>query len=87
MSEAKIYRERRTLLLNCFFFCQDEKSLEVAKGLEEDGTERGTAPRLVEKEGDMQQVNDIEKMSFLKDFKELQSKLSIMDANLREVSH
>jgi len=75
------------LLLNCFFFCQDEKSLEVAKGLEEDGTERGTAPRLVEKEGDMQQVNDIEKMSFLKDFKELQSKLSIMDANLREVSH
>ncbi|ESW19853.1 hypothetical protein PHAVU_006G160900 [Phaseolus vulgaris] len=61
-----------------------EKSLEVTQGLEEDGTDRGTVPRLVEKEGDMKQVNDIEKLSFHKDFKELQSRLSIMDAKLRE---
>jgi len=59
----------------------------VTQGLEEDGTDRGTVPRLVEKEGDMKQVNDIEKLSFHKDFKELQSRLSIMDAKLREVSH
>ncbi|WVY92511.1 hypothetical protein V8G54_031599 [Vigna mungo] len=62
-----------------------EKSLEVAQGLKEDGTDRGTVvPRLDEKEGDMKQVNSIEKLSYPKDFKELESRLSIMDAKLRE---
>ncbi|KAK7332220.1 hypothetical protein VNO80_28969 [Phaseolus coccineus] len=61
-----------------------EKSLEVTQGLEEDGTDRGTVPRPVEKVGDMKQVNDIENLSFHKDFKELQSRLSIMDAKFRE---
>ncbi|BAT87359.1 Vesicle-associated protein [Vigna angularis] len=62
-----------------------EKSLEVAQGLKEDGTDRGTVvPRVVEKEGDMKQVNGIEKLSFPKDFKELESRLGIMDAKLRE---
>ncbi|XP_027931250.1 vesicle-associated protein 2-2-like isoform X2 [Vigna unguiculata] len=62
-----------------------EKSLEMAQGLEEDGTDKGTVvPRPVEKEGDMKQVNGNEKLSFPKDFKELESRLSIMDAKLRE---
>lgn len=60
----------------------------MAQGLKEDGTDRGTVvPKLVEKEGDMKQVNGIEKLTFPKDFKELESRLSTMDAKLREVSH
>ncbi|CAJ1962263.1 unnamed protein product [Sphenostylis stenocarpa] len=61
-----------------------EKSLEVAQSTEEDGTDKDTVPRLVEKVGDMKQVNDVEKLSFPKDSKELKSRLSIMDAKLRE---
>jgi len=83
-----IYREREHCSQIVSFFCQVEKSLEMAQGLEEDGTDKGTVvPRPVEKEGDMKQVNGNEKLSFPKDFKELESRLSIMDAKLREVSH
>lgn len=58
--------------------------------MEEDGADNGTFPstRSVEKVGDMKQVNDAVNLSFAtKDSEELKSRLSIMDAKLREVSH
>jgi len=57
--------------------------------MEEDGADNGTFPstRSVEKVGDMKHVNDVVKLSLAtKDSEELKSRLSIMDAKLREVS-
>lgn len=63
--------------------------MEAAQDMEEDGADKGTFPstRSVEKVGDMKQVNDAVNLSFAtKDSEELKSRLSIMDAKLREVS-
>ncbi|KAG5116022.1 hypothetical protein AAZX31_15G093700 [Glycine max] len=64
-----------------------EKGMEAAQDMEEDGADKGTFPstRSVEKVGDMKQVNDAVNLSFAtKDSEELKSRLSIMDAKLRE---
>lgn len=63
------------------------KGMEAAQDMEEDGADKGTFPstRSVEKVGDMKQVNDAVNLSFAtKDSEELKSRLSIMDAKLRE---
>ncbi|KAG4384103.1 hypothetical protein GLYMA_13G214700v4 [Glycine max] len=63
------------------------KGLEAAQDMEEDGADNGTFPstRSVEKVGDMKHVNDVVKLSLAtKDSEELKSRLSIMDAKLRE---
>ncbi|KHN47287.1 hypothetical protein glysoja_020155, partial [Glycine soja] len=63
------------------------KGLEAAQDMEEDGADNGTFPstRSVEKVRDMKHVNDVVKLSLAtKDSEELKSRLSIMDAKLRE---
>ncbi|TKY72019.1 Vesicle-associated protein 2-2 [Spatholobus suberectus] len=60
-----------------------EKGLGTAQGMEEDGADRDTVLRSVEKVGDMKRVNDV-KLSLAKDSEELKSRLSIMDAKLTE---
>ncbi|RDX63758.1 Vesicle-associated protein 1-3, partial [Mucuna pruriens] len=61
-----------------------EKSLEAVQDMEEDGADKDAVPRRVEKVGDMKRVNDVAKLSLAKDSEELKSRLSIMDAKLRE---
>lgn len=61
-----------------------EKSLEAGRSMEEDGADKDAVPRSVEKVSDMKGVNDDVKLSLAKDSGELKSRLSIMEAKLRE---
>ncbi|KAK7412603.1 hypothetical protein VNO78_04092 [Psophocarpus tetragonolobus] len=60
---------------------QLQKGMEdTAEDMEEDGADKDDVPRCIEKVGDMKQVNDVIKL----DSEDFKSRLSIMDAKLRE---
>ncbi|XP_020221517.1 vesicle-associated protein 1-2 isoform X3 [Cajanus cajan] len=61
-----------------------EKRLEAAAEDMEDEADKDNVPRCVEKVGDMNGVNDVVKLTLAKDSEGLNSRLSAVDAKLRE---